>query len=545
MRRMMAAGVRPDAGRAGRSAWATGGFDRLAHAARDFPLLKTPERSRPHNDPESGECRLKMSLDRRGMLLGGAASVLASSAPFFVKARAPQASHRPDVLQAHGQDAAHPPDHTIRIARGLVELGPNTTISTKLYNGQFPGPLLRFVEGKRVTVDIYNDADTPEQLHWHGQFVPAKVDGTAEEGTPFIPARGRQRVIFEPRPAGFRFYHTHVSAKTDLAAGLYTGQAGPVFIEPQNYPGAYDREVFLTLKEFGPYLSRMEMPSSFLVPNNRDPILEATQKARSHNVTQGYEVAYSFFSVNGRMLGHGEPIRVKAGERVLFHILNASASGILSVVALDGFLVPRPSEVPVLWIAPAERISAIVEMRRPGVWVLGDVDAENRRRGLGIVVEYAEGNGEPIWLTPPPSGWDYRRFGRSDVAPAKPDATIELTFAARIGVRNGFDEFTINGVAFSMTKMRPLFHLVRNHRYRLHMRNATADVHPIHLHRHAFEITSIAGSPTSGVMKDVAMLGKFQEMTIDFTADQPGLSLFHCHMQPHMDFGFMALFDCK
>src|ERR1700732_1263160 len=169
---------------------------------------------------------VKMSLDRRGMLLGGAASVLASSAPFFVNARAPQASHRPDALQADGRDASHPPDHTIRIARGLVELGPNTTISTKLYNGRFPGPLLRFVEGKRVTVDIYNDADTPEQLHWHGQFVPAKVDGTAEEGTPFIPARGRQRVIFEPRPAGFRFYHTHVSAKTDLAAGLYTGQAG-------------------------------------------------------------------------------------------------------------------------------------------------------------------------------------------------------------------------------------------------------------------------------------------------------------------------------
>ena len=39
------------------------------------------------------------------------------------------------------------------------------------------------------------------------------------------------------------------------------------------------------------------------------------------------------------------------------------------------------------------------------------------------------------------------------------------------------------------------------------------------------------------------MLGSFQEMTIDFTADQPGLSLFHCHMQGHMDFGFMALFD--
>ena len=30
--------------------------------------------------------------------------------------------------------------------------------------------------------------------------------------------------------------------------------------------------------------------------------------------------------------------------------------------------------------------------------------------------------------------------------------------------------------------------------------------------------------------------------TVDFTADQPGVTLFHCHIQAHMDFGFKALF---
>lgn len=28
-----------------------------------------------------------------------------------------------------------------------------------------------------------------------------------------------------------------------------------------------------------------------------------------------------------------------------------------------------------------------------------------------------------------------------------------------------------------------------------------------------------------------------------FVADNPGRTLFHCHQQLHMDFGFMALFD--
>ena len=44
-------------------------------------------------------------------------------------------------------------------------------------------------------------------------------------------------------------------------------------------------------------------------------------------------------------------------------------------------------------------------------------------------------------------------------------------------------------------------------------------------------------------MKDVVMLGGYQEMEIDVVASNPGLSLFHCHQQLHMDFGFMAPFD--
>jgi FtsP/CotA-like multicopper oxidase with cupredoxin domain len=129
----------------------------------------------------------------------------------------------------------HAADYALHIKATPIEIAANRIVSAITYNGVFRGPLLRVKEGGAATVDIFNDTDTTEQLHWHGQRVGTDVDGAAEEGTPFIPAGGK-------------------------------------------------RWVTLT---------------------------------------------------NGRMLGHGEPLRVKQGERVLFHVLNGSATEIRSL-ALPG-----------------------------------------------------------------------------------------------------------------------------------------------------------------------------------------------------------------
>ena len=317
-------------------------------------------------------------------------------------------------------------DYTLRIATGLVELAPDHIVSTRLYNGQFPGPLLRFKEGQRITIDIHNDTDTPEVVHWHGQMIPSDVDGASEEGTPFVPAHDMRRVAFMPKPSGFCFYHTHVPAGGDLNRGTYTGQAGAVYIEPKSNSGAYDREVFLVMKEFEPTLSRGgDMAMDFLAG---EPIPELQQIGKraddeAREKAKGFEVGYERFAINGKMLGHGEPIRVKQGERVLFHVLNASAGEIRSlalpghvfrVVALDGNPVLTPADVPVLWLGTAERISAVVHMNHPGVWVMGDIDHDDRRHGMGVVVEYAGWKGKAQWVNPKPFRWDYTQFGKAE-----------------------------------------------------------------------------------------------------------------------------------
>ena len=490
---------------------------------------------------------------RRGFLMAAGTLVCAATLP----PRASLALGMPKVFQP---SEVAPPDYKLYIGASAVEIAPKQIVSTITYNGHFPGPLLRFAEGQRATVEVHNDTDTPEQLHWHGQMVSTDVDGAAEEGTPFIPARGMRRIAFTPRPSGFRFYHSHNRAGADLHAGQYSGQVGPVYIEPKHEPGSFDREVFLVLKEFEPSFSQGgDMAQDFLTPAAKVKELEtageSSMKASlAKGMPHGYEVGYQYFTINGRMLGHGEPVRVKRGERVLFHVLNGSATEIRSlalpghsfkVVALDGNPVATPSEVPVLWLGTAERISAIVEMTHPGVWVLGDLAADDRAHGMGIVVEYAGEKGKPLWTPPKPFRWNYARFAKSGATAPPPDDTFEMTFAKENAAEGGFNRWTINGAAYPMMQgMAPAsFHLKEGKRYRLRMRNASDDIHPIHLHRHSFELTKLAGKSCAGVMKDVIMVGGYQEVEVDFTADNPGLTLFHCHQQLHMDFGFMTLFD--
>ncbi len=474
---------------------------------------------------------------------------------------APAAQMPASISQGEGNSPdAGKADYTIRIVATPIEIAPNKIISVTTYNGQFPGPLLRFKEGQQVLVDLVNDTDTPEQLHWHGQMVPVDVDGSAEEGTPFIPAHGKRCISFVPKPAGYRFYHTHNRAGADLSAGQYSGQVGHVYVEPKHEPGNYDREVFLVLKEFEPSFSRGgDMAQDVVSPSGRVKALEekgeaAMKSSLAKGMPHGYEVGYNVFTINGRTLGHGEPIKAKQGERVLFHVLNGSATEIRSlalpghtfhVVALDGNPVPNPTTVPFLWLGTAERVSAIVEMNHPGVWVMGDTSDDDRHHGMGIVVEYAHHAGKAQWIAPLKFRWDYTKFAKPGTTAPTPDETFEMIFAKDNAAEEGFNRWTINGVAYPMgqTMAPPAFHLREGRRYRVRMRNESDDLHPIHLHRHTFELTSIMGKATAGVMKDVVMLGGYQEVAFDFVANDPGMTLFHCHQQLHMDFGFMTLFD--
>lgn len=435
-----------------------------------------------------------------------------------------------------------PADVTLRIAPLLVELAPDRIISTVGYNGSVPAPILRLKEGRAVTVELINDTDTPELVHWHGQVVPSNIDGASEEGTPFVPPHGTRRYTLTPKPAGTRWVHTHAYSGSDLNRGMYTGQFGFVYIEAASESGNYDRELFLATHEWEPFFGAEEMGTDAETwPQGTVP-----QPSPSDPKPNGYEIGYRAFSINGKSLGSGEPLRVRRGERVMFRILNASATENIQlalsghefeVVALDGNPVPTPRKVRVLALGVAERIDAIVEMNNPGVWILGTPKDDDRRDGMGIVVEYAGASGKPRWIAPQKSPWDYTIFGDGRHVPV-PDQAIPMTLGKINGGTHGFNHWTINGQQYEHSTPIEI-HEAR--RYRLSFRNMADDPHPVHLHRHTFELVAVNGKATGGVMKDTVVVPGFGTLDVDFVADNPGATLLHCHQTLHMDYGLMRL----
>jgi FtsP/CotA-like multicopper oxidase with cupredoxin domain len=421
-------------------------------------------------------------------------------------------------------------DHTIRIAPISLEIAPGKVIKTTAYNGTVPGPLLRLKEGQPVTINVINESGYPNLIHWHGLFIPPGQDGATEEGSPIIPPGGSLLYAFTPRPTGTRWYHSHAMAMTDLNRSTYTGEFGVLLVEPSaGTAGRYDREVTLAAHHWDGMWVSMQDIRKGPPPDN------------------GLEVMYHTATLGDRMLGHAEPIRVRQGERVLFRLLNASGNmGIslalpghrFTVIALDGNPVPTPATVEVLKLDVAERADVIVEMNNPGVWVFGSTDDTDRTMGMGVVVEYADRSGPPQWLPPPKTAWDYTAFGNSAPA-AAPDETIALKFEKIPGGRGGYNRWTINGKSWPETN--PLFTVQRGNRYRLVMNNNSGDAHPVHLHRHSFEITKVGNKSTSGVMKDTISMPRYSTAEIDFVADDPGNTFFHCHHQDHMDEGFAGL----
>ena len=125
-----------------------------------------------------------MQMDRRDFLIGASLALLGTATKTKLWAQTPA-------------------DVRLEIAPLKLEIAPKKIIQTVAYNGSVPGPLIRWPEGKPITIDVVNHTDVPEIVHWHGLWIPSDEDGAIEEGSPMIVPGGQRRYQLYAAAGGF------------------------------------------------------------------------------------------------------------------------------------------------------------------------------------------------------------------------------------------------------------------------------------------------------------------------------------------------------
>lgn len=184
-------------------------------------------------------------------------------------------------------------------------------VSAWAYNGIVPGPQIRVRNGERVRIRFTNRLPDATTVHWHGIDVPNSQDGVPGVTQRAIAPGASYTYEFTARPAGDPrgsgtfLYHSHADEDRQMAAGL----AGAFIIDPP-----------ATSAEGGaPAARRYDVERTLVVS-------EMTADAASGRVRGAMQMEGmmpNFFTINGKSFPDTEPIKVRAGRRVLLRLVNA------------------------------------------------------------------------------------------------------------------------------------------------------------------------------------------------------------------------------
>lgn len=232
---------------------------------------------------------------------------------------------------------------------------PTTWVNAYAFNGQVPGPTLRFKQGDRVRINVTNHLPESTTVHWHGLILPNVMDGPAKVTQDPIENGGTYRYEFTAVQSGTYFYHSHDHVDRQQALGLY----GALLIEPAvTDPSlAADHEYTLQLQEWlmREGLTYPAMPMEGGMPN--------------------------YFTINGRAYPSTDTIHMKVGETVKVRFVGSNSGfihpmhihgGPFQVVARDGeTLAPAQRFLAdTINVGPGQRYDVIWKALKPGKWMI-------------------------------------------------------------------------------------------------------------------------------------------------------------------------------
>jgi FtsP/CotA-like multicopper oxidase with cupredoxin domain len=238
----------------------------------------------------------------------------------------------------------------LRIAPVAKRLG-GATARMLAYNGSIPGPTLKVREGSQVVVEIENQGDVEDTVHWHGLRLENRYDGTHETQRPMARGERFEAVLSFPDP-GVYWYHPHVREDYGQELGLY----GNLLVEPADpgyWPPAH-RELVLTLDD-------ILLEGGGVAPFSRT---EPTHTAMGRFGDVLLVAGETDLALSARS---GEVVRLYLTNTANTRVFRVALPGArMKLVGGDSGHVEREQPVEDVVLAPSERVVVDVLFERPG-----------------------------------------------------------------------------------------------------------------------------------------------------------------------------------
>jgi FtsP/CotA-like multicopper oxidase with cupredoxin domain len=232
---------------------------------------------------------------------------------------------------------------------------PGVTVDGYAFNGQIPGPTLRFRQGDRVRINVRNRLPESTTVHWHGLILPNVMDGAAHVTQDPIEKGGIYHYEFTVVQSGTYLYHSHDHVDRQQALGLY----GAMIIDPAASDSSIgaNHEYTVLLQE---WLKREGLTFPAMPMDGAQP---------------------NYFTINGRAYPATESVSMHVGETLKVRFIGSNNGfihpmhihgGPFRVVAVDGQTLPPPAryDADTINVGPGQRFDVIWTARQPGRWLL-------------------------------------------------------------------------------------------------------------------------------------------------------------------------------
>ena len=447
------------------------------------------------------------------------------------------------------------------------------------FNDSWPLPTLRVKKGDRVQIYLTNGFDDRNtSLHVHGLFQKGTNQMDGPEMVTQCPIPPGETFLYNftvDDQVGTYWYHSHTT-------GQYgDGMRGVFIIEDDDFPYDYDEEVVMTLGE------HYHESADVLIP-----------KFMSRFNPTGAEPIPANFLVNET---RNNTWKVEPNKTYLLRIINTGGfvsqylwmeDHDFTIVEVDGVYVEK-NTTDLLYITVAQRYSVLITtknstdknyamMNRVDIDMLDLIPDDLELNGTNYIVydekKFEEEKPKPYLLDSIDDFFDDFYLKPLSKEKLLDDADYTITIDVQMdNLNDGVNYAFFNNITYTRPKIPTLltalsagefatnelvygtntntFVLEKDDVIDIVLNNLDTGKHPFHLHGHVFQLierhesidddqdpvlfdaSNHAERPEYPMLRDTVYVNPQSYIVMRFRADNPGLWMFHCHIEWHLDQG--------